>query len=841
MRKRTIFATIALAACLIATIGFSQFVISGELSVDSNVPLTTYDASGLTKYIDNCSPGSTSFIYDKGAIANSYPKLKEDDGYIASTNTISLGYKDKILNIDSNVHFVHKDQEIQYDEQEFLSGGIFSSNSSNTQNQKNINDLYNENGPLYTIKLVGDVTITNGSALSVGAQIGSTKSSGNAGGVIVDDFVILDLNGHTLTIESGATLNAYGYILDSAINESGRHRGQIDCYGHISAAFVVEDFNGGGNTVGRTWMSTMPFSLYSVPYLSCKTCFYDTASMSCATMLYAGGATNSTIMNLIGNDGNSLMQIESGGKITRDTYNNFKKSTSEFAQGNADISGFNSTYEYDGNITINSLSLELNISPLSATINMAQFQFIIPPYYHFVLNQNARVRLPLTLQFMPGSSLLAKKGSRIVLSSVDYVSKVTMFLPINIASGTSYGGIVAPTEMPPDYNTAFKKDSHSPYYFNRNDYRKYEIEETDRLLSNNARIQILGNIQTDTGENGYGKHVLSGLFNLSDNSYNDICVNSPNSFNCFSKQTQQFASTGGTDAISRPDVEDISTSGFVIQPLVDARTGMVVRSEEIDSKLIEGATTFNFRTGVFQTNGEKSIYLTTNEIGSLSGTITTIDQQNEDIHSITIDNETYYYFRNQFVSEETFDTTDLYIYNSVSKIYSKIENDTVVYPVSVTSSNIVQTGVGDGQSSRTSLLGSDYGDWPEPKDYEEQVTTGTVTIEAQAQVSEYVFSIPSSINTDMTKFNTIAYIDIGSITIQAEVEGGRSEGKWTAIDSSKITTSGSIIKTQKTPYSNLRRTVSQYEAASVTRRNQNLYSRGSLLKFDSDLQVWIKA
>lgn len=726
-KKVVAFSTILLS---LVGVAFSKYIIVGEAHASSDAPFAQYQPSGLTEYLmqkyEN-SDTNPDYIYDKGTTANSYTVISGDeDNYDASTKTIGLGSPYEDLKINSVVSFTHADTQLQYSETEFNdkeNHPLYPNPSETNANyNKEINYYYNHyvegiGGRLYTIQLQGDVILESGAVLSLGGYIGTTSSS-TGGGVLEGFFVTLDLNGHTLTIESGATLNAYGYVLDTKLDRDGKHVGKIDNYGMIYSPFVVEDYGGGGSTVGRAIINTMPFSTYSTPYLSCQTIFHSGSGMKCPTMLYANGSQSATIMNLIGSDANSMIQIHSGAQVIRDAYNNLSETTYE--------KNYSSTYTMSGDIQINNLALIIDQSmtmsgitaSVNASIDMAQFDFHIPSYYHFVLESDCSLHLPLTLKFAPGATVLAKEGSTILLGNRHFDSRVegtgTLIITIpfekEIASGTSYGGIIALPQIMPDTGTTTTTGGNYPYGFTRSNYSVYEQEATEYFnayasedSSGNTDgvlpdIQILGDIRVEDDATS-NQHPLSGLIRFGAQAFQSIHDQSA-SYQCLRRKAQAFQSISGSQLAvyaldgkggslleSLGDVPDRTTNyaGFEIFPLVAVADNdgdnqlewNVFKSSAISSSLPENQTYYDFRSGIYSTSSGNYIYLTNNTDGSVDGSIVPITGSDDTNKTVVYNGQTYVFYRDQFVLSLMTEGQNQYNGNAGSYVYDNLYGKSV--------------------------------------------------------------------------------------------------------------------------------------------------------------------
>lgn len=726
MEKRfsRVIKTLPLIIGFLFPVALSAWVIE---SSDRKSAPTSYEPSQLTEYIVSNTSG-TNYIFenvnkekDEGNESGFYSNLTTDrtyqniDGF---HRNIYLGYSDgRTLNIDHNVVFTHTQSKIDYSEKEFLEKSTFTpkdgdgdngtdgsyyvkyfSDKTNATNNtlsyipkynKTINYYRNNNsskplsyrdyksdgtyetktytpkGYLYTIKLAGNLTIKKGSFLSIGALVLSTNGGGEAGGIIQGNNVELDLNGHTITIEEGATLNAYGYIVDTKVNADGSLKGAIYNHGTIYSPMVVCDYSGGGNTVGRAFAGTVPFSMFNMPYLSAKAYFYNTSKLLCPTALYASSTLSKIVCKIIGNDSDSFIQLEdSSSVLISETKNNRLESQKLFYSGDGKENsitkdGFRTNVTFKGNVKINSLKLSLSMKvvvSIDTSFDLSAFRFPIAPFYSFIIENGAKVICPLTLEFYPGSTLLAKESSQIIFSSTSYDNyyKLRGFSKHSINVGTSYGGIVVPTELPASGNSSYYYSSSYPYSFDSNNFAIYLSNEKELLTNKKPRIRIHGTLKSDLTKSEASKHLLTGFQDI-DLSKNRAEISSFKNFSFVRKRFNYVKPSYDYKAVQvKFESPGQSLCGAVSQPLCDSNLN-VIDAARIDSKF-DSSTTYDYLTGVYSCDQSGKQYICFNE----EKKFIEAEEKTESRCVMVQDEEIgtkirYLYFRNLFVSAENYD------------------------------------------------------------------------------------------------------------------------------------------------------------------------------------------
>ena len=679
-----------------------------------------YVVSPFTNYV--LYPTNGNVIYDDTFKASGFLgyDVSSDFTYNQATKTVELG-DPKIaggITISNSIVFGHaSNSSLNYTESQFSDGALFANDGTVVTSDTRLypNSKYPTNR-LYTIKLTSDVNITNNAYISIGALIGTVASTGSSGGVINGDFVCLDLNGHKLTINSGCTLNAYGYIIDSKLDKDGKHTGSIVNNGTIYTGFVVEDYNGGGATVGRGFSSQMPFSLYSLPYLACKVVNNYGGNIKVPTMLYANSIMNKTVLNWFGSDSNYFLHaISDTSVLTIDTYNNLS------ADGKSYAENFRTFYNFNGNFKTNNLKLEIKFESsgisVNAIIDMAQFAFYIPPYADIILEGNGSTfDLNMLLQFLPGSSLKISENSRLSLTSTDFNTYVAPFnvsgISKSIKEGTSNGGIIERTEMPPSSTTSFaytRSDENVTnflYNFNYDYYKKYEIEEKELLKSGDARIDIYGSVNVSND----GSHILSGFMEMGDKTIGDINNNFSN-INAFPHLAETFGNVNGASPLANwynpldgTWPTKISYGGYINQPLVIANAnkqsdtslvGRVFNPSKTVSGNLSSEVYYNYRKGYFYDILSKKYYIfdMDDSVGSVASDLNEIQvrgiiKEAEGIDEqgvVSFDGNKHIYFRNAFLEtgypsqNMQLNGSGLYIFDTIANSYNKITSGTVNY------------------------------------------------------------------------------------------------------------------------------------------------------------------
>lgn len=313
-----------------------------------------------------------------------------------------------------------------------------------------------------------DINIANGGVLQLSSVLGFTAGTSYNGIISNDNYTAIDLNGYTITIQSGGKFNAYGIIFNSKktggiIVENG---------GEMTTIFCMADFKGGTNLCGSYQKALMPFASYSCPYWFCETLFCSGSYLKGETSLCADSTKYSTTATLIGPDNSALVQLTSGyiirsgmdfeyflnrtvdyGNITninalltsafRIKYIFTNSLDGKLGQLNASLSNASNC-----TIVLNSLAMRVQV-PLVGNVNaeMTYGDFPIPPHFD-IEAYSASITLSMSIVAMPSSNIMIDHNSSIV------------FTTKTVSSYTLYGRLTVIDEFPKDY-----------YYLNANNAR----------------------------------------------------------------------------------------------------------------------------------------------------------------------------------------------------------------------------------------------------------------------------------------------------------------------------------------------------------------------------------
>lgn len=382
-------------------------------------------------------PYKVNFTNDNSAL-RVYARYSNSNPYtsggnlVASSSTYYIGSESKTITLGSN-------QNINL---------YFSSDTNGVYNKDNYGTL-NVIPRICNAKtraVLNSNIILNGGTIQLNSTLGYKSGNGGFGSYLngsisTENYTALDLNGYTITVNSGS-INGYGIIYNS--KDEG---GIIMNGGTLTSPFLINDFKGGGNTVFGYVNTVTPFFMYCMPFLGCEIVFssasslYGEASLN-ATPLTGGAQKYTTTIPIIGNSSSSaLICIDTGYVIKRTT--SFDRYTEPyFPLENAGYTKLSYLIDNDSlyreevlfvdnpknyvkSINVNDItstsnkasaqikSIEMNITVgISATISMALADFSITSWMDLSF-YNATISFSSSFIALPGSTVYVDKNSKI--------------------------------------------------------------------------------------------------------------------------------------------------------------------------------------------------------------------------------------------------------------------------------------------------------------------------------------------------------------------------------------------------------------------------------------------
>lgn len=350
-------------------------------------------------------------------------------------------------------------------------------NDANTIITSNMNDYSDSNysnPPART--LYRQLTMVNGSSITVNGSlnIGSLSSNQMIGQVGPYGAIVME-EGSSISVESGATLYAYGYIFHGPDGKSGT----INVKGTVYEPMSILDY--AGNTDGTQTVynaGAFPQRSFSIRNVEVPMTLEYGATENVFYSLYGTLAgKHSGYISLFGTSSSSPFQLSSGTSLTK-----------SFVSGRQYI-------EINGSCAINSISITIKtgLTDLSkVTLTSSETSgFPIPSNFDILLKNGT-----LTL----GDSIVMTEGSKLTIDSTATID--TNNKNIYVFDSTVDPGAVTKTGA---WSTLDLADVHGMYYCR---------VDKDAVLDVNGTMNISGGFYTSAGNACITSSEGTGVINI---------------------------------------------------------------------------------------------------------------------------------------------------------------------------------------------------------------------------------------------------------------------------------------------------------------------------------------
>ena len=236
-----------------------------------------------------------------------------------------------------------------------------------------------------TMAAGSSLTLANGATISIGGQY--YAASGGQQGRIVGPYGYIKMeSGSAITVQSGASLYAWGFI-------SGNGAVTVQSGGSVYEWYQILDFRG-GSASSEMGNKVFPFSQYAVQNVEVPLTLHAGASETVYTAVYAMRKINPTSIPFIGDKG--MFKIVSG-------------SLTKAYDGATD----RIIYTINGEAELNSLNLKL------AGASVSSSSYVLPLTNNMTINLNTGSKLTInqTAALLPGVETTIAKDAELVVSS----------------------------------------------------------------------------------------------------------------------------------------------------------------------------------------------------------------------------------------------------------------------------------------------------------------------------------------------------------------------------------------------------------------------------------------
>lgn len=525
---------------------FNNPITSSQHIFAEWVETSTEGNAALTSYVNGLTNGS---IGNVNASSSASFNLNNDDSFNSVINTVGIGTSNLTTTLKSGAT-LNLNLASGVTNKEANEGDKITDVTGNTaSSDKYISvDYTNETGVAnikdYEYILQNDLYVYG--TMVIGGITGATKTTSTGPqGLIMGNYVKLDLNGHNMYIMDGGVVHSFGLITDSV----GTGKVEVQPGGTLKTQFVIFAMKGGNHTLWGYSKGICPFEHYTLPYIDC-------------TVELINGETKSGCLDIfsklnLGSLGFTNTYIPFFGKSTSKTYfvETIKKGSAEsktiikphkleqlFAENSTNLIAKNLLYVKSSVDFINANASIKNISigtvvfidnvPLIGKIekefdlDLSRVSFPVSPNIDFIF-RSSDFTIAQNLTFMPGSSMYMDANSSLTLDFYKGESggttavqktfeEVTVGVKLvyekTLPPQTNYisGGIMALTENLTNSQNLVDSSIYGLFAADYDNYWKYFKE---------AQVTINGKINFVSG-NG-APYKLSGNININNYSVNN--------------------------------------------------------------------------------------------------------------------------------------------------------------------------------------------------------------------------------------------------------------------------------------------------------------------------------
>lgn len=505
--------------------------------------------------------------------------------------------------------------------------------------------------------LNGDMTV-NGT-LNVGGKIGGSSASSLYYSYIIGRYAILDLHGHTITVDGGA-VNNYGLIKDSI----GGGQIIVKNGGKVKSVLTVSDGRGRDQTaLGFTKRQT-PFTEYRLSYLQVPVTLYTgTSLIGYLKADFQGFGVSNFDIPIVGPTFNSALfswnSSDSKDYVYYKPYQIKQLSTPSTNATYLYMYNWRNQFEFHSSVKQASsyiLSTTFTVSSMSinVSIDFARIDFPISPFFDLVIENGYDLELNSKTTFYPGSSLLVDSGASVTFKNngaktYSDISKTAFGFGITLKGESRYsaGGIMAHgSNITSTASVGISGNRFGIGVYNQSTYWNYVQP---------ANININGSISFDTSidtSNEEGFYYLSGPINLSESAITSIKNNA-----AYIK-TYDIKAELCNGFLYNNTYQDVETqyefaTSFNCLPLISSDTAYLIDS----THNLTGA--FDTDSGVFTATDGTNYYLYVDQNLYVGGN-TSSYQGNKINKAVTIKKIKKVYSTYNIISDA--DTSSFYVY-----------------------------------------------------------------------------------------------------------------------------------------------------------------------------------
>ncbi len=357
---------------------------TGEISVDIVFKIKSVDVGGTLYTIEDALETAQ----------NGTVTVKHDTAFATQDIADRAGYKDGCYTVKANVTLL-----LPYD-----GGSAWNGTPGTNSSGTNTMSFGNANNCKLTLQIPESIVLTNHGTINVGGY--TTGSSGGAtAGQTFGDYAKIEL-GEAAKIDSYGNINAYGFIVEAAQNNSSEVHMHT---GTLTMPFIVVEFRGGSAYFGIYGnMQGTPFNRFMMHNVTSKLIVESLAKLNGHANLHTGtpNQDNTTDIQLIGSDTSHLIQLLDDARLEA------KLQAKAFDTNNAVVETKVDIY---GNMKLNAMTLEISALGQELKLSTASVFFPLSWQWQVSLNklgdQNVTADLlSQKIKLLPGASLTIGEG-----------------------------------------------------------------------------------------------------------------------------------------------------------------------------------------------------------------------------------------------------------------------------------------------------------------------------------------------------------------------------------------------------------------------------------------------
>ena len=274
------------------------------------------------------------------------------------------------------------------------------------------------------LTLAGGSNLTVYGAISVGGRYHA--AAGSASGYMTGNYGQIQLlSGSSITVKSGGTLYAWGFI-------SGQGSVTVENGGSVYEWFQIADFRG-GTASSNVSKPIFPFSQYFVQNIEVPLTLYAGAAEKVSSGVYVSDKVFATAIAFIGDDG--MFKVKNG-SFTKD----YDEATDRMI------------FTVNGEAELNALSLTLG------TMEVASGEYNLPITNNIsiniasgsvTVNQNTALLAGVEVNIAEGADLTVANGKKLYVYDSDewtannYVGQSSKYMSVRFAPGKGYNRLLS--------------------------------------------------------------------------------------------------------------------------------------------------------------------------------------------------------------------------------------------------------------------------------------------------------------------------------------------------------------------------------------------------------------